>query len=154
MKHEVLFLGKIKESFLAEGVLEYASRVRHYTALAITLLKDKGRTRGQQSTCEAEGAQLLRAVPDGALVVVLDPQGKQFSSEDLARQIDAWEMQGVKQVCYLIGGPEGHHDTVLQAADLRLSLSRMTFTHDMTRMLLIEQIYRAYTIKAGEKYHK
>jgi 23S rRNA (pseudouridine1915-N3)-methyltransferase len=63
-------------------------------------------------------------------------------------------MQGVKQVCYLIGGPDGHGASVLQAADLLLSLSQMTFTHDMTRMLLVEQLYRAYTIKAGEKYHK
>lgn len=154
MKHEVLFLGKIKDSFVAEGVEEYASRLRHYTSFSITLLREKGRMKGQQSPVDAEGMQLLQAVPNGALVVVLDPGGKQFSSEALSRQVDLWEMQGVKQVCYLIGGPEGHSEGVLQAADLRLSLSQMTFTHDMTRLLLIEQLYRAYTIKAGEKYHK
>jgi 23S rRNA (pseudouridine1915-N3)-methyltransferase len=84
----------------------------------------------------------------------LDPRGKQFSSEAFAGQLDEWEMQGVKQVCYLIGGPDGHATKVLQTANLLLSLSQMTFTHDMTRMLLVEQLYRAYTIKAGEKYHK
>ncbi len=154
MKHELLFLGKIKDRFLAEGVEEYASRLRHYTSLSITLLREKGRMRGPQSAAEAEGIQLLQAVPPGALVVVLDPRGKQFSSEGLSRQLDEWEMQGIKQVCYLIGGPEGHSASVLQAAHLLLSLSQMTFTHDMTRMLLVEQLYRAYTIKAGEKYHK
>ena len=154
MKHELLFLGKIKDKFLAEGVEEYASRLRHYTSFSITLLKEKGKMRGQPSAVDSEGILLLQAVPSGALVVVLDPQGKQFSSEALSRQIDEWEMQGIKQVCYLIGGPDGHSSSVLQAADLLLSLSQMTFTHDMTRMLLVEQLYRAYTIKAGEKYHK
>lgn len=154
MKHELLFLGKIKDGFIAEGVEEYASRLRHYTTFSITLLKEKGRTRGQTSVVDTEGAQLLQAVPAGALVVVLDSRGKQFSSEALARQIIEWEMQGVRQVCYLIGGPDGHSPSVLKAADLLLSLSQMTFTHDMTRMLLVEQLYRAYTIKAGEKYHK
>lgn len=154
MKHELLFLGKIKDKFLAEGVEEYASRLRHYTSFSITLLKEKGKMRGQSSAVDSEGILLLQAVPSGALVVVLDPRGKQFSSEALSRQIDDWEMQGIKQVCYLIGGPDGHSSSVLQAADLLLSLSQMTFTHDMTRMLLVEQLYRAYTIKAGEKYHK
>ncbi len=154
MKHELMFLGKIKDSFLAEGVEEYASRLRHYTSFCITLLKEKRRIRGRQSAIDSEGMQLLQAVPPGALVVVLDPRGKQFSSEAFSRQLDEWEMQGVKQVCYLIGGPDGHSTSVLQAAHLLFSLSQMTFTHDMTRMLLVEQLYRAYTIKAGEKYHK
>jgi len=154
MKHELLFLGKIKDKFLAEGVDEYASRLRHYTSFAIIFVKDKGRMRGQTTLVDSEGILLMQAVPPGSLLVVLDPRGKQFSSEAFAQQINEWEMQGVKQVCYLIGGPEGHSSRVIQAADFLLSLSQMTFTHDMTRMLLIEQLYRAYTIKAGEKYHK
>lgn len=154
MKHELLFLGKIKDRFIAEGVQEYAARLQHYTVLAITVLKEKGRPKGAPSTVEAEGQQLLQAVPAGALLVVLDARGRQFTSEAFSRQIDEWEMQGVKQVCYLIGGPEGHAVAVQKAAHLVLSLSQMTFTHDMTRMLLVEQLYRAYTIKAGERYHK
>jgi 23S rRNA (pseudouridine1915-N3)-methyltransferase len=154
MKHELLFLGKIKDGFLAAGAEEYASRLRHYTSFSITLLKEKRRSRDPMFICEEEGLQLLQAVAPGALVVVLDPKGKHYSSEGFSQQIDQWEMQGVKQVCYLIGGPDGHGQKVIQAADLLLSLSSMTFTHDMTRMLLIEQLYRAYTIKAGEKYHK
>jgi 23S rRNA (pseudouridine1915-N3)-methyltransferase len=93
-------------------------------------------------------------VPSGALVVALDSQGRQFTSEGFAKIIAGWELQGVRHACYLIGGPEGHSPKVLQAADLLLSLSQMTFTHDLTRMLLVEQLYRAYTINAGEKYHK
>ena len=86
--------------------------------------------------------------------VVLDARGTQLSSPDFAEHIGRWEMQGVKQMCYLIGGPEGHSQEVRHAADLLLSFSKMTFTHDMVRLLLVEQLYRAYTIKAGEKYHK
>ncbi len=153
MKHDLLVLGKIKDHFIAEGVQEYAARLQHYTVFAITVLKEKGRPRGLP-TVEAEGQQLLQAVPAGALLVVLDARGRQFASEAFSRQIDEWEMQGVKQVCYLIGGPEGHAASVHKAAHLVLSLSQMTFTHDMIRMLLVEQLYRAYTIKAGEKYHK
>jgi 23S rRNA (pseudouridine1915-N3)-methyltransferase len=150
MKHELLLLGKTKEKFIAEGVQEYTSRLQHYTSLKVTILKEKGKSHNDL----AEGMLMLQAVPRAALIVVLDAKGKQFSSEGFARKLAEWEMQGIKQVCYLIGGPDGHSAWVLQAADLLLSLSTMTFTHDMARMLLVEQLYRAYTINAGEKYHK
>ncbi len=154
MKHQLFFLGKIKERFIEEGVKEYSSRLEHYTSFAITVLKEKGRGRGKNLTVEDQGRLLLQAVPAGALVVALDSRGKQFSSEDFAGQIIKWEMQATKQVCYLIGGPDGHGPEVIAAADHLLSLSQMTFTHDMARLLLMEQLYRAYTIKAGERYHK
>lgn len=154
MKHQLLFLGKIKDRFIEEGVGEYGSRLQHYTSFGITVLKEKGRGRGKLLTAAEQGKLLLQAVPSGATIVVLDSQGKQFTSEAFSRKIDEWEMQGIKQVCYLIGGPDGHAAEVLAAADLLVSLSKMTFTHDMARLLLVEQLYRAYTIKAGEQYHK
>lgn len=154
MKHQLLFLGKIKDEFIEDGVAEYSSRLQHYTSFSITILKEKGRGRNKALSTEEQGKLLLQAVPSGATVVVLDSRGKQFSSEDFSRKIDQWEMQGKKQICYLIGGPDGHAPAVVAAADLLISLSKMTFTHDMARMLLVEQLYRAYTIKAGEQYHK
>ena len=154
MKHQLLFLGKIKDKFIEDGVKEYASRLQHYTTFSITILKEKIKGRGKVMSAEAQGKLLLQAVPTGATIVVLDSTGKQFSSEGFSKKIDQWEMQGIKQVCYLIGGPEGHAPEVIGAADLLVSLSKMTFTHDMARMLLVEQLYRAYTIKAGEQYHK
>ena len=150
----MLFLGKIKDKFIEDGVAEYASRLQHYTSFSITILKEKGRGRGKTPSTEEQGKLLLQAVPPGATVVVLDSRGKQFSSEAFSQKIDQWEMQGKKQICYLIGGPDGHAPEVIAAADLLISLSKMTFTHDMARMLLVEQLYRAYTIKAGEQYHK
>lgn len=154
MKHQLLFLGKIKDRFIEDGVAEYASRLQHYTSFTITILKEKGKGRRKSLSAENQGQLLLQAVPANATIVVLDSKGKQFSSESFSQKIDQWELQGIRQVCYLIGGPDGHAAEVLAAADLLISLSKMTFTHDMARMLLVEQLYRAYTIKAGEQYHK
>lgn len=154
MKHQLLFLGKIKDSFIEQGVNEYASRVKHYTTFEIKILKEKSKKQTKNSQIEEQGKLLLQAVPENTLKIVLDSRGKQFTSEAFARQIEAWELRGIKHACYLIGGPEGHSEEVLRSADMTLSISEMTFTHDMVRLLLTEQIYRAYTIKAGEKYHK
>lgn len=152
MKHEVIFLGKTKDSFISEGIAEYTSRLKHYTQFNTKVIKEK--KTGNNTNLELEGRQLLEAVPTGWLVVALDSRGKQYSSEQFAETISGWEQRGLKGVCYLIGGPTGISQTVIKRADLCLSLSKLTFTHDMVRMLLVEQIYRAYTIKAGEKYHK
>ncbi len=152
MKHELVLLGKTKNRFIEEGIAEYLDRLRHYTSFATVLRKEKGRTR--QPDPEAEGKQLLSNVASGWRIVALDPRGKSYSSPDFASLLTSWEQSGVRGIRYLIGGPLGLSDEVRRRADLLLSLSAMTFTHDMTRLLLVEQIYRAYTIKAGEKYHK
>lgn len=154
MKHEIVFLGKTKDRFIQEGIDEYSCRLRHYTNINITILKDKSGGKGSHEAIVNQGRQLLDSVTSGSIVVALDSRGKQFTSELFSKKIVDWEIGGTKQVTYLIGGPEGISDTVLASAQLVLSFSKMTFTHDMVRMLLIEQLYRAYTIKNGEKYHK
>jgi 23S rRNA (pseudouridine1915-N3)-methyltransferase len=152
MKHEMIFLGKTKDSFISSGIDTYASRLKHYTQMTVRTLKEKNS--GGRSDITQEGKQLLQTVPAGWLVVALDSRGKQYTSEKFADLISDWEQRGVKGVSYLIGGPTGLSEEVISRADVCLSLSKMTFTHDMVRMLLMEQIYRAYTIKGGEKYHK
>lgn len=155
MKLELPFLGKTKDSFIEQGLKEYSGRLKHYTALHLTTLKVKkktGWTPDQER--QEEGRVLLGSLPPATVKVVLDSSGKQISSEELAERISRWEQEGRKQVAFLIGGPTGHSTEVLTEADFLLSLSRMTFTHDMVRLFLLEQLYRAYTIKAGEKYHK
>jgi len=155
MRHQLLFLGREKESFLADGIAEYAARLRHYAEVDIVLLKEKRKTNPDETTLVTrQGEQLLAAVRPGALVVALDGEGTALSSPELAALISRWESRGVKSVSYLLGGPLGLAETVLARADFCLSLSKMTFTHDMARLILLEQLYRAYTIKAGEKYHK
>lgn len=155
MKYETIFLGKTKDSFLSTGIAEYSKRLSHYTDHSIKLLKNK--KKGQSSTAkvkEDEGQYLLSNVTAGAYIVALDFGGKQYSSEQFADLISGWERRSIKKVCFLIGGPDGLSDEVKNRADMLFSLSNMTFTHDMVRLFLLEQLYRAYTIKAGEKYHK
>ena len=154
MKHEILFLGKIKDTFISAGVDEYISRIRHYTSVDIRILKEKSRGRRKDAAIHDQGELLLQAVPGGAYTIVLDSRGQQFESEAFAKKIEELELRGIKQASYLIGGPDGLSPAVVNAADLVLSISKMTFTHDMIRLLLAEQLYRAYTILAGEKYHK
>jgi len=155
MIHELPLLGRTKDAALGEGIDDYCRRLRHYTTLSVRVLKDQGKTKGRaEELVQGEGRLLLKTVPPGALVVALDAGGRQYTSEQFAALISGWEQRGIKQVSYLIGGPCGHSAEVLGRADLLLSLSAMTFTHDMVRLLLLEQLYRAYTIKAGEKYHK
>jgi 23S rRNA (pseudouridine1915-N3)-methyltransferase len=155
MKLELMFLGKTKDSYLSEGITEYYSRLTHYVSVSLKTLKVRSKAqRNDAITREEEGKLLLAHVPAGAFKIVLDSRGRQFTSEELADLVDRWEQQGVKQVSFLIGGASGHSSEVIQEADLLLSLSKMTFTHDMTRLFLLEQLYRAFTIKAGEKYHK
>ena len=155
MKIELLFLGKTKDSFLSEGIDEYYSRLTHYVSVSVKILKVKGKAQWNDAiTKEQEGRLLLSHVPAGTFKVVLDSRGRQFTSEEMAGLIDSWELQGTRQISFLIGGALGLSSEVVQGADLLFSLSRMTFTHDMTRLFLLEQLYRAFTIKAGEKYHK
>lgn len=155
MKHELLFLGREKESFLADGISEYAARLRRYAEVDIVILKEKRKPNLDDTTLVTrQGEQLLSAVKPGALLVALDEDGRALSSLELARLISHWEERGVKSAQYLLGGPLGLAAAVLARADFCLSLSKMTFTHDMARLILLEQLYRAYTIKAGEKYHK
>ncbi len=154
MRHQILFLGKIKNSFLQDGVKEFHRRLIHYTSIDIRIIKDPGVGKTGAAAKKSQAKVLLAGISAGAFKVALDSSGKQFSSEEFADRLTCWEGRGVRTVSWLIGGPEGHDDEVLQQADLLLSFSRMTFTHDFARLLLLEQLYRAYTIKAGEKYHK
>lgn len=155
MEYETIFLGKTKVNFLTEGIKEYDKRLSRYAKHSIRLVKEK---KNSSLSVEArklqEGRLLLDQIQEGSYIVALDFRGKQLTSEGLAEKINQLEMQNVRKVCFLIGGPDGLSDEVRNNADMLLSFSKMTFTHDMIRLFLLEQLYRAYTIKAGEKYHK
>ena len=154
MKHNLQFLGKTKDAFIVKGIEEYSTRLKHYTSCSISTLREKKKGKQSTSLKEEQGDLLLGSVPSGSLIVALDSRGIQFTSEAFAKKIDEWELRGIKQVSYLIGGPDGLSAQVIESADLLFSMSKMTFTHDMVRLFLTEQLYRAYTIKAGERYHK
>jgi 23S rRNA (pseudouridine1915-N3)-methyltransferase len=154
MRYEILFLGKTKESFLTEGINEYFQRINHYARVSVKTVKTRKQCGSDECIKDKEGELLIANMDPLTCVVALDPQGVQYSSVGFSALVGRWEQAGIKHVTFVIGGPLGLSSTVLKKADWKISLSQMTFTHDMVRLFLLEQLYRAYTIKAGEKYHK
>ena len=158
MNINIVAAGKIKERYLAEGIAEFMKRLRHYAQVHILeiseeKMKENPSPAEKEKILSQEGERLLRQVPDGSYLIVLDVYGKESSSEELAARIDALGLQGQSNITFLIGGAFGLSREVRAAAKERLSFSRMTFTHQMVRLLLVEQIYRAFKINRGEKYH-
>ena len=159
MQIRVVAVGKIKEKFLREGIAEYEKRLRPYVKLGITELAEEKRPdsasmANEAAAVEKEGERILAAVPAGSLIIALDVKGQAWSSEELASSLREWELSGRNQLAFVIGGDLGLSPAVLARSTLRLSLSKMTFTHQMARLLLLEQVYRACRINSGEPYHK
>lgn len=157
MRIVFLFLGKTRESFFAAGIDEYVKRLGRYVQVEVKILKEKKGGGGNLSAEELkkeECRQLIAGISQPSFVVALDEHGSSMSSVRLAEQLSEWESQGQKAVTFLIGGPNGLSVDIIKMADLVLSLSAMTFPHEMARLIILEQVYRAYTIKAGTAYHK
>lgn len=158
MKITIVAAGKIKEKYLSQGIAEFMKRLVPFAQMDIIeiheeKMKDSPSEAEKQKTLTAEGERLLRQVPSGSYLIVLDVYGKEFSSEELAVRINRLGIDGRSNITFLIGGAFGLSEQVRAAADERLSFSRMTFTHQMVRLLLVEQIYRTFKINRGEKYH-
>jgi 23S rRNA (pseudouridine1915-N3)-methyltransferase len=159
MQIRVVAVGKVKEKYLQEGIAEYEKRLRPYVKLQVTEIPEEKRPASASPTTESaalekEGQRILAATPEGSLVIALDIKGQSWTSEDLADAFRVWELAGKNQVVFIIGGDLGLSSAVLARSTLRLSLSKMTFTHPMARLLLLEQVYRACRINSGEPYHK
>lgn len=158
MKITVVTAGKIKEKYLTAGINEFLKRLGPFANVKIVeineeKMKDNPSEAEKQQTLQQEGQRLLRQVPEGSYLFVLDVYGQQLSSEKLSAKLDSLALQGRSNITFLIGGAFGLSEEVRQAADFRLSFSPMTFTHQMIRLLLVEQIYRCFKINRGEKYH-
>lgn len=155
MKISLPFLGKTKERYLDQAIEDYAGRLRRYVPLEMKVLKCKySKNDGDQVIMAREAEQLIAHAASASLTVALDPTGREQTSEEIATALAAWEDRGIQTVCFLIGGHLGLDPQVRQQADHIWSLSRLTFTHEMTRFILLEQLYRACSIKAGHNYHK
>jgi 23S rRNA (pseudouridine1915-N3)-methyltransferase len=155
MKLTLPFLGKTKEKYLDQAILDYAGRLHRYLPLEIKVLKSRHtKNDADQVVMAREAEQLLPHAATASLTVALDPTGREHTSEELAAALASWEDRGIQTVCFLIGGHLGLDKKVRLRADLTWSLSRLTFTHEMTRFILLEQLYRACSIKAGHNYHK
>jgi len=159
MQIRIIAVGKIKERYLQEAIAEYEKRLRSYAKLHIVELSDERRSLSASPSIESmakekEGERILAAIPEGSVVIALDVKGQNWSSEELAALFRERELSGENQLTFIIGGDLGLSPAVIARSDLRLSLSKMTFTHPMARMLLVEQVYRAFRIIRGEPYHK
>ena len=156
---DLICIGKMNAKYFAEGVAEYQKRLAAFAAFRIIELPEE-RLPEDPSPAQIEPALLKEAaairakLPSGAALIALCVAGEPRSSEALARQMAAWASQGVGHLVFLIGGSFCLHPSIKAEARLRLSMSPMTFPHHLARIMLLEQIYRAYQISAGTKYHK
>lgn len=159
MKITLVTVGKIKEKFYTEAIAEYSKRLSRYCRLEIIQVADEKTPDGASETLERqikdrEGERILAQIRDGAYVIALAIQGQMLSSEQLAARIEQLGISGQSQIVLVIGGSLGLSDAVLKRADYQLSFSRMTFPHQLMRVILLEQIYRSYRIISREPYHK
>ena len=154
MRLIVLAPGKVREPWLQAGIDEYIRRLSRYCLVSLQTVDDTPDSWPAEKALEEEGRRLLSRVRPQALVVALDLQGPQPDSPELARLLPEWLRSGGSEVTFIIGGSNGLAPAVLARAQAKLCLSRLTFTHQMARLILLEQCYRAFRIQSGEPYHK
>lgn len=159
MKITVLAVGKIKESYLKEAIEEYKKRLGRYCRLEIIEVSDEKTPQQAGQALEEgikakEGERLLRHIPEDSFVITLEIPGKQATSKELAHKIEKLGIFGTSHIIFVIGGSLGLSQKVLSRSDWALSFSKMTFPHQLMRVILLEQVYRSYRIIQGEPYHK
>jgi 23S rRNA (pseudouridine1915-N3)-methyltransferase len=149
----VAAVGRLKEAHWRAACEEYLKRLRPYATIEIAEVTDRDITRDASRAVIAEGADLLRAIPEASYVVALDLGGPQLTSEEFSARLGGLMVSGRSDMTFAIGGSAGLSPAVLKRADERLALSRMTLPHQLARVVLLEQIYRAFRIMRNEPYH-
>ncbi|HLV61966.1 23S rRNA (pseudouridine(1915)-N(3))-methyltransferase RlmH [Galbibacter sp.] len=155
MNIKLIVVGKTDDSHLTELIAQYTKRLSHYVNFSIEIIPDIKQTKNLSESKQKtkEGAQILSKVTPGDTLILLDEKGKQFSSVDFAAQLQKRMNSSIKQLVYVIGGPYGFSEEVYQKSQGKISLSMMTFSHQMIRLFFIEQLYRGFTILRNEPYH-
>lgn len=159
MEITIISVGKLKEKYLKNGIAEYLKRMKSYANVKIVEVNDEpaGQTLSDaevEQVKEAEGQRIIGKIPERARVIALDLRGKQLTSEDFAEEVNEMMTYGTSQIAFIIGGSHGLSKEVLQKTDLKISFGKMTYPHQLMRLILIEQIYRAFKIIRNEPYHK
>ena len=156
MKITCVTVGKIKEKYLTEAIREYEKRLSRYCRLEIVELADEKTPDGAGAAAirDREGERILKAIKEDAYVIALAIEGKMLDSVELSRKIEALGTGGVSHIVFVIGGSLGLSPAVMKRADYALSFSKMTFPHQLMRVILLEQIYRSFRIMKNEPYHK
>ncbi|WP_134683621.1 23S rRNA (pseudouridine(1915)-N(3))-methyltransferase RlmH [Brevibacillus migulae] len=159
MQITVISVGKLKEKYLKEGIEEYSKRLSAYCKLQLVEVSDE-KAPEEMSGAEMEqvkrkeGERILAQIKQDHFVIALAIEGQMWTSEKLSSELDKLALHGKSQVAFVIGGSLGLADAVLKRADVLLSFSKMTFPHQLVRLVLLEQVYRAFRISRGEPYHK
>ncbi|MGN0159371.1 MAG: 23S rRNA (pseudouridine(1915)-N(3))-methyltransferase RlmH [Brotaphodocola sp.] len=159
MKITLVTVGKIKEKFFTDAIAEYSKRLSRYCKLEIIQVADektpdKASENEERQIKDREGERILAQIRNNAYVIALAIEGEMLSSEQLAAKLEQFGISGQSQIVLVIGGSLGLSEAVLKRADYKLSFSKMTFPHQLMRVILLEQIYRSYRIISGEPYHK
>ncbi|MEZ4938230.1 MAG: 23S rRNA (pseudouridine(1915)-N(3))-methyltransferase RlmH [Crocinitomicaceae bacterium] len=155
MKLKLIYTGKTGKSFLIDGEKEYLNRLKHYVKLEVIELPDikNAHKLSEEEIKSKEADQLLKKIDSQDQIILLDDKGKQFTSMDFADFFQQKMNTGTRSICFIIGGPYGFDEKIYNLPHSKLSLSKMTFSHQMIRMIFLEQVYRSYTILKGEPYH-
>lgn len=154
MKITIVAVGRLKERYWQDAASEYLKRLRPYATIEVAEVPDRDVTRDEAGARAEEGDGILRALPEGAHVVVLDVAGRQLSSEQLAEEFSRHMVEGRSHIAFVVGGAAGLDERVVQRADARLSLGPLTLPHQLARVVLLEQVYRSFRIMRGEPYHR
>ncbi len=155
MKINLLVIGKTDARYMIEAIEEYRNRLVHYIPFELTVIPDlkNSRNLNENQQKEREGELILKQILPGDSIVLLDEKGKEFSSLQFANYIEKKMHSGCKRLVFIVGGPYGFSEPVYSFAKERISISRMTFSHQMIRLIFTEQLYRAMTILHNEPYH-
>lgn len=159
MKITIIAVGKLKEKYWKQAIAEYEKRLTAYTKVEIIEVPDEKAPENMsdkeiEQVKEKEGQRILAKIKPQSTVITLEIQGKMLSSEGLAKELDQRMIQGTSDFTFIIGGSNGLHQNVMNRSNFALSFSKMTFPHQMMRVVLLEQVYRAFKINRGEAYHK
>ncbi len=155
MNVTIICIGKVKEKYIVEGISEFLKRMQSFAKMKIIELKEDGNDNSRNISIEKESEDILKTIEKlGGYNILLDIQGRNFSSEEMATEIEKLTVNGVSSINFIIGGSYGVSESVRKTADMKLSFSKMTFPHQLMRLILCEQIYRWFSIIKNTKYHK
>ena len=159
MNINIIAVGKIKEKYIQEGIKEFSKRLSRYCNLKIIEVDDEKAPENLSDkeievVKQKEGLKILSKIPQNSLIISLEIQGMEVSSEELSKKMEDTMISGINDIIFIIGGSLGLSDEVRSKSDVKLSFSKMTFPHQLMRLILLEQIYRGWRIMKGEPYHK
>ncbi len=155
MKIVLIQTGKTTDSNIAAGVEDYSKRISRYTSFDIITVPDLKNTKNMpaEEQKQKEAEKVIPNIMNDDFLIILDEKGKEFTTREFSAQLEKLFMMSRKRIVFLIGGPYGFSDSIYKRADMKLSLSKMTFSHQVVRLLFTEQLYRAFSVIKGDPYH-